>query len=317
MSEILVVEKEADVYAERIRHAFPQITVQTAASSADALGRCADSEVVVGLAHEISNDLVGAMPKLRWVAALTTGTDHLDTLENLRPDVLVTSGRGIHGPQMAELAFYFMIGLSRDVRGMMANQARHRWERWPQRLLLGKTVLIVGVGAISEDLAERCRAFGMATVGVSSARKEARGFDRVVPRERLLEAAGQADVLVALVPYSPETHHMIDDRVFSAMKPTAYVINIARGKVIDEAALIHHLRQGGLAGAGLDVFDLEPPAPDNPLWDMPNVIMTPRIGGMSDTYAEQALPLLVENVGAFLAGQPERMRNVVSRRIQP
>ena len=225
---------------------------------------------------------------------------------------MITSGRGIHGPQMAELAFYYMIGLFRDVRRMMVNQAGHRWERWPQRLVLGKTVVIVGVGAISEELAVRCQAFGMTTIGVSAARTQARGFDRVVPRDALLDMAALADVLVALVPYGAETHHLFGDAVFAAMKPTALFINIARGKVVDEPALVRHLQAGGIDGAGLDVFDVEPPVPDNPLWDMPNVILTPRIGGMSDTYAEQALPLLIDNIGAFLQGR--EMRNMVTRR---
>jgi D-2-hydroxyacid dehydrogenase (NADP+) len=317
MTAILIVDAEADRYARRVREAFPAVAVQTAKTSAEALGCCHDAAVVVGLAHEISDDLVGAMPGLRWVAALTTGTDHLDTLRNLKPDVIVTSGRGIHGPQMAELAFYYMIGLSRDVRGMMANQDAQRWERWPQRLLLGKTIVVVGIGAISEDLAERCRAFGMTTLGVSSARSDARGFDRVLPRDQLLAAAAEADFLVALVPYGPETHAMIGDAVFTAMKPAAFFINIARGKVVDEAALIRHLRSGSIAGAGLDVYEIEPPVPENPLWKMPNVIMTPRIGGMSDTYADQALPLLLANIESFLASRPGDMRNIVTRRNDP
>jgi phosphoglycerate dehydrogenase-like enzyme len=196
---------------------------------------------------------------------------------------------------------------------MMDNQRRQRWERWPQRLIFGKTAVVVGVGAISEDIAIRCQAFGMTTIGVSDARASARGFDRLVPRSHLDEAAAAADFLIAMVPYTKETHHLIDERVLSAMKRSAVVINIARGNVVDETALIRYLQEGRIAGAGLDVYAEEPPAPDNPLWGMDNVIMTPRIGGMSDIYAQQALPLLIENLHAYLDGRPNALRNIVPK----
>ena len=315
MTEILILEKDAEIYAARLRREFPAATFHAATAEAAALPLAAEAEAVVALAHEVSATLVAGMPRLRWIAALTTGTDHLDTL-GLPPDVTVTSGRGIHGPQMAELAFLYMLALSRNVRGMLDNQRARVWDRWPQRLLLGKTVVIVGVGAISEELALRCGAFGMHVTGISAARSEARGFDRIVPRTSLLEAAAGADFLIALVPYSAATHHMIDAAVLSAMKPTAVFINIARGKVVDEAALIEHLRARRIHGAGLDVYAQEPPAPDNPLWGMDHVVMTPRIGGMSDSYAQQAMPLLVDNVRAFLEGRPHEMVNVVARAAQ-
>ena len=311
MADILILEREADIYAARLRQEFPGHVVRTATAEEGALTVCEQAEILVALAHEVSQRLVRNMPRLRWIAALTTGTDHLATLQDLPQGLIITSGRGIHGPQMAELAFYYMIALSRNVRGMMDNQKARKWERWPQRLLLGKTAVLVGVGAISEDIGVRCQAFGMTTIGVSDARTAARGFDRMVPRAHLDEAAAAADFLIAVVPYSQQTHHMINDRVLSAMKDSAIFINLARGNVVDETALIRHLQDKTIAGAGLDVYAEEPPAPDNPLWVMDNVIMTPRIGGMSDIYAQQALPLLVENLRAYLDGRVDIMRNIV------
>ena len=263
MTEFLILEKDAEIYARRLRQEFPGAVFHAATTEGEALELAANAEAIVALAHDVSAVLVSRTAKLRWIAALTTGTDHLDTL-GLSPEIVVTSGRGIHGPQMAELAFFYMIALSRNARAMMDNQRRHAWERWPQRLLLGKTAVLVGVGAISEELAQRCRAFGMSVVGVSSARTTARGFDRIVPRESLVAVAAEADFLIVLVPYSRETHHMIDGTVLSAMKPAAVFINIARGKVVDEAALIRHLQERRIAGAGLDVYEEEPPAPGQP-----------------------------------------------------
>lgn len=311
--EILIYEREAPFYAERLSAAVGRATFRAATRLDEALALAGDAVAIAALAPEVPAELVARAKKLRWIAALTTGTDHLEAID-LPSDVIVTSMRGIHGPQMAELAFLLMLTLSRDARTMFENQARHVWRRWPQRLLLGKTATLVGVGAISEDLAARCKAFGMRVIGVSSARQQAKGFDAIYPRARLAEAAAQADFLVALVPYASETHHMIDARVFAAMKPSAAFINVARGLVADERALVDALRDKRIAGAGLDVFAHEPLAPESPLWDMPNVLITPHIGGMSDIYAEQALPILTENVVAFLDGRFNDMVNRVERR---
>jgi phosphoglycerate dehydrogenase-like enzyme len=314
--EILILEKEAPRYAERLAHAFPHVTFHAVTQREQALDHAESAVAIAALAHDVSAEFITRARRLKWIAALTTGTDHLDTLD-LPSDIIVTSMRGMHGPQMAELAFLFMLSLSRDARGMFDNQARHVWRRWPQRLLMGKTATLVGVGAISEQLALRCKAFDMRTIGVSSARKEARAIDVVYPRARLDEAAAEADFVIALVPYTAETHHLINARVFAAMKPSGVFINIARGHVADEAALVEALRAKRIAGAGLDVFAREPLPPDSPLWDMPNVLVTPHIGGMSDVYAEQALPMLIENVSAFLDGRFGEMVNIVERRRRP
>lgn len=314
MTVILIIDHEAEFYAERFKQEFAEIVVHTAHSPNDALKLDVlhDVEVIVALAHNVTDDVVERTPKLRWISALTTGVDHLSTLKSLPRDVLITSARGVHGPQMAELTFLYMISLSRNFRGMLENQMSHKWERWPQRLLFGKTVTIVGIGSISEELAVRCKAFGMEVVGVSSARSQARGFDQIVPRSQLAEVAAQTDFLVVLVPYSKATHHMIDASVLGCMKPSSFVINIARGNVIDETALIDHLAQGKIGGAGLDVFAQEPPADTNPLWTMKNVVMTPRIGGMSDVYSSQILPLLKDNLRMFIEESISTMRNVVT-----
>jgi phosphoglycerate dehydrogenase-like enzyme len=313
---VLVFEKQAHIYAARLSEAFPELVIHATCDAAEALDAAPQVDAIAALAHEVSPELVARAQALRWIAALTTGVDHLDTLD-LPDGVVVTSMRGIHGPQMAELAFLMMIALSRDARAMLDNQRTHVWRRWPQRLIYGKTATIVGVGAISEELALRCQAFGMRTIGVSSARKTARGLDLIVPCERLCEAAAKADFVIALVPYAPETHQLIDAAVFAAMKPSAMFINIARGKVVDEVALVSALAENRIAGAGLDVFDEEPLPVGSPLWDMPNVIVTPRVGGMSDVYAEQATPVLIQNMRAFLDDRPETMINRIERRKRP
>lgn len=309
--EVTVMDEFADDYVNRLRAAFPGHVFHAAHNHVEALQLCARSRVLVAFAHDVSEELVAAMPALEWICAVTTGTDHLNTLTNLPAHVRITSARGIHGPQMSEMAIFYMIALSRNFRLTFENQKKHVWQRRPQSLLLGKTVVIAGIGLIAEEMALRFKAFGMTTVGVSDARKQGRGFDEIVPRSQLKAAASRANFLIALVPYTPQTHHMIDAGVLSAMPAHGFFINLARGNVVDEQALIAHLQQGKIAGAGLDVFATEPLPQDSPLWDMDNVIVTPRIGGMSDVYAMQVLPLIEQNFTAFAAGNRGAMVNIV------
>jgi D-2-hydroxyacid dehydrogenase (NADP+) len=310
MLDVLVLDRDAEVYSEAIGKALPGVRAFAATNERAALGGCAEAEVAVALAHVISDRLVAAMPRLRFIQALTTGIDHLTTLA-LPPGVAIASMRGIHGPQMSELAFLYMIALYRDFSGMQANQRLKRWERWPQRLLLDKTAVLVGVGAISEELASRAKAFGMRVIGVSDSRASVPGFDELTPRRELRAAAARADFLIVLAPLTPTTRRMIDAAVIAAMKPGAVLVNLARGPVVDEAALIAALRSGHLGGAGLDVFESEPLPADSALWDLPNVIVTPRIGGMSEVYAQQALPLVLENLAAWKTSGARALRNRV------
>ena len=168
--EVLVFENGSHIKADALRKAFPDLTIHGTADITEALRMGANAEVLAALAHHVTDPLLEAMPKLRWIAALTTGTDHFHSLTKLRKDVLVTNARGIHGPQMSELAIMNMIALSRRLPAMLRNQANAKWERWPQPVLQEKTVVIVGVGQIGEALADRCRSFGMKIVGVSDAR---------------------------------------------------------------------------------------------------------------------------------------------------
>ena len=308
---ILIMDRGVHLDPSAVRKAFPQVTVTDSKNLADAIERCADCDVLVAMAHEVTDELITRMPRLRYICAMSAGTERLETLEKLKPDVRVTSGRGIHGPQMSELAFLAMIALSREFPRMQRNQRSHVWERWPQKLLWGKTAVLVGIGPIAEELAVRCAAFGLRVIGVSDARSAAPHFEKMLPRSRLQEAAAEADFLVVLVPLSAQARHMIDDGVLGAMKQTGILINLARGPVVDQKALIQRLKDGRIAGAALDVFEVEPLPSDSPLWDMPNVIVTPRIGGMSDVYADQVLPLVVHNLGCFLDGRLAEMKNVV------
>ena len=307
---VLIMERGSHIDPVAVQADCPGLKVTYAKTRAEAEQVCSEAEILVAMAHEVEDSLLSRMPHLRYICALTSGVEHFDGLKALRGDIIITNGRGIHGPQMSELAFLYMIALSRDFKRMQVNQANGIWDRWPQQLIYKKTVTIIGIGTIAEDLGLRCQAFGMQVIGVSDARISARGFDEIMPRQKLNDAAARADFLVVLVPLSASTHHMIDASVLDAMKKTGIVINLARGAVVDQKALTERLVENRLGGAGLDVFETEPVPKDDPLWSLPNVIMTPRIGGMSDVYAQQIHPLVVHNLNAFAKGDIAQMQNI-------
>jgi phosphoglycerate dehydrogenase-like enzyme len=316
MARVLYIgapEATAAEFVEMVGASLPLSGMAAVDGREAALAHVDDCEVMIGHHFQFDEELVSRAPRLKWIQSLTTGTDQILKLKSLPADAVVTSTRGMHGPQMSELVFLHMLALARDFPRILGNQAAGRWERWPQPLLWGKTVVVVGLGAIAEALAPRCKAFGMSVHGVTGTPRPVPGFDLVHPRDELAEVAALADFMVLIVPLSPETENLINDRVLRAMKPEAYLVNAARGGVLDEPALLAALREGRIAGAGLDVFRQQPLPPDSPWWREPRVIVTPLLGGMSDIYLQQAFPVIAANLRRFLEGRLDAMHNVVPR----
>jgi len=251
--------------------------------------------------------------RLKWIQVLGSGVDGFVNLPSLRSDVLITNGRGVQAAPVSEAALSLMLALSREMPRMLANQAARIWERWPSQLLEGRTVGILGVGQIGEALAIRARAFGMRVIGVSSGSREVAGFDRLYRREQLREAVGDMDFLVVLTPYSKETHHIVDATVLARMKQSAFLVNLARGGVVNEVDLAQALRDKIIRGAALDVFQEEPLPRESELWSLSNVIISPHLGGLNSSYPRSILPLVIDNLRLFAAGRHAEMRNIVPR----
>jgi len=304
-------EADASEFEARARADIPDVQLFATNDRAEALHHLADAEALIAHHFQFDEDMLAQAPRLRWIQSLTTGTDAILKLNRLRGDVTVTSTRGMHGPQMSELVFLLMLALLRNFPQIQRNQAAAVWERWPQPLLWGKTAVIVGVGAIAEALAPRCKAFGMEVYGVSASPRLPAGFDRMFARADLRQAAALADFLILVVPHSPQTENLIDAPVLASMKATAFLINVARGGVLDEDALLAALREKRIAGAGLDVFRQQPLPAEHPLWHTEGVIISPLIGGMSNIYLDQAYPIVRDNLRHFLAGRSESMSNIV------
>ena len=320
MTEVLILltlpEPVRMQYVLALREAFPKMAINLVdhAGKVDPFIERADVLMTFGpMLLDRAPEILGRGKRLKWIQAFGTGVDNIADVATLAEPVVITNIQGIHGAPVSEAALMAMLALSRDLPRVVRNQDRRAWERRPARLLDGKSVGIVGVGQIAEALAPKCKAFGMDVIGVSSAPRSVPGFDRMLGRDALTEAAREVDYLVLLTPYSAQTRHLVGAEVLGAMKPTAYLVNLARGGVVDEQALLEALREERIAGAALDVFATEPLPAEHPFWAMPNVLITPHLGGFCDVYARLALPTIVENMRRFLAGETGQMLNRVQR----
>jgi phosphoglycerate dehydrogenase-like enzyme len=299
-------------YLGRLRRAFPEVTVNLAEHHEKVGPYIADADVLITFGAHMSDHVLEEGVNLRWIQALGTGVDGIADRPALRAGVLVTNLRGLHGPAVSESVLASMLALARDLPRSLGNQWRGQWQRFPVQLLKGKTAGILGVGVIAEELAPKCAALGMRVVGVSSAQRIVPGFESIWGLDRLNQVAGESDFLVLLTPYSAATHGIVNARVIAAMRPSSFLINVARGGIVDEPALITALEQHSIAGAALDVFSDEPLPADHPLWRLDNVILTPHIAGFHVGYIDDALPIVEENLRRFIAGDVSTMRNVVS-----
>jgi phosphoglycerate dehydrogenase-like enzyme len=294
-----------------LRQRFPDVDWH-GGSTADEIGSQLErADIVFAFAQSVTDELLARARQLRWLQLLGSGADGLLQRRNLRPSTLVTSGHGAQAVPVAEAVLGFMLALARDLPQLTRNQDRREWRRWPARLLDRSSVLIAGVGTIAAALAPRCAALGMRVRGISGAPRTLPGFDEILPRVDLHRAAADADYLVVLSALTPATRGLIDATVFAAMKPTAFLINVARGPVVREADLLEALRGGRIAGAALDVFDDEPLPRDSPLWDARGLLVSPHVAGLNARYWDDLLPLLVGNMDAFLQGRTGSLRNLV------
>jgi phosphoglycerate dehydrogenase-like enzyme len=317
MTRLLILltlpEKIRMQYYKGLREAFPEMSIDLVDHHSKVDPYIGSADILLTFGAHMADHVLEKGKKLRWIQALGTGVDGIVDRPPFREGVLVTNMHGLHGDSVPEAAIMLMLALARDLPRAMRQRNARKWERYPSQLLKGKTVGIFGVGAIARSLAPKCKSFGMKVIGITSAVRGVEGIDRMVRRDDLDSVVGELDFLVLLTPYTAETRGIVGEKVIGAMKPSAFLVNLARGGIVDEEALVGALRDKRLAGAALDVFATEPLPEDHPFWSMDNVIVTPHLGGFHDQYAEEALPTVVENFRKFLAGDLDNMKNVVKR----
>lgn len=255
--------------------------------------------------------------KVKWVHSLSAGVENVLIPELVESAVPLTNAKGVFKRSLAEFALFGVLFHYKRGRRLIENQRAHRWDDFTVGWLLGKVMGVVGYGEIGRECALLAHALGMKIHAVRRKPEQSAGdpiLDRVFPPERLHEMLHELDVLVAAAPLTKETRHMISDAAFGAMKPSAIVVNVGRGPVIDEAALVRALESKQIAGAALDVYEQEPLPPDHPLWDMENVLLSPHCTDRTDDpdWLDLAMKVFLENFGRYLAGEP--LINVVDKK---
>jgi phosphoglycerate dehydrogenase-like enzyme len=278
-------------------------------TEAEVLEKGIDAEVVFTWAgnRKPPMDYIEKSKNLKWFHTFSAGVDPIMHSPMRDMDILVTNGKGVHGYSMAVVAIGFIIALLRDFRLYGKRQSARHWEKEFDNLpreIWGKTLVILGAGAIGAHLARLAKAFDMHVVGVKRSVAPLENYDEVLPNSRTDEALAKADIVVCLVPLSPETRHLVDAKAFRQMKKTAYFINISRGAVVDEQALTAALQNGEIAGAALDAVESEPLAADSPLWDMDNVIITPHCSGDGESLMDRSVSQFCELLRLYEAGEP-------------
>ena len=272
----------------------------------------ADAEVIYG---RIPRNFVTRAPGLKWIQLMTAGVNMFIDAEVAESPVKITTIRGVQSTPIAEFVFALMLMFVKQTHACFQMKQDNVWKSLSPGELRGKTVGIIGLGSIGREVARLAKAFGMTVIATRRSAgpdERAKYVYKLLPSAQIKRLMAESDFVVIAIPLTRETTKLIGEAELRAMKSTSYLINIARGNVIDEEALIRTLEEKRIAGAGLDVFSAEPLPPTSRLWELPNVILSPHIAGMFEDRAEQAIGMFLVNLKRYLNGK--RLLNVVNKK---
>ncbi|MDQ2682568.1 MAG: D-2-hydroxyacid dehydrogenase [Chloroflexota bacterium] len=278
----------------------------------------ARADVLFCVPREAKTNLLSLCPRLKWLQGTSAGMGQpAQRLGLIDSDVIVTTASGIHGGPLAEFVFAALLSQTRNLAGMAAQQAAHTWTRFTADELAGKTMLIVGAGRIGRQIIRVAKAFDMHVIAVGRSGTADRatdlGADRFATVTDLHTALPEADVVVIVTPHTGQTDSLIGAHEFDLMKPGVTFINIGRGAVVDEAAMTERLADGRIGFAALDVFQVEPLPAGSPLWDMPNVLISPHCSANAPRENERITDIFVRNLALFIDGRYDEMSPVLDK----
>lgn len=298
----------AESLAEALTHRIPELDIRIAETESETLSTLEEAAILITFGFE--EEWYDHLDSLDWVQALTAGVDHYDLNRLKAHDVVLTNASGVHAEPIAQQVLGYMLMFERKLHRAIRQQAHNEWDRFSGDELGDKTLGIIGTGAIGSEVARVCSPFEMEIFGTKRDTSDSvPHVDRLLPPEQTNEVIEGVDYLILACPLTEETRALMDENAFETMSTDAVLINIARGEVVDEAALIRALETNQLAGAALDVFEEEPLPEDSPLWDFENVIITPHMAGSTPHYWERTSELFADSYPAFKAGRPETMEN--------
>ncbi|MBI4530551.1 MAG: D-2-hydroxyacid dehydrogenase [Candidatus Latescibacteria bacterium] len=305
----------ADDLIQQIREvaATGQVEVVTATGEEEAVQMVTGVEILFGRS---SRKVVQCGEQLRWIQPFSAGMDGWIYPETIERGIVITNAAGVFAIHVAEHAFALLLSLTRGISSFVRNQLEHTWGgRHGTRIVevSGGTLGIIGLGGIGTAIAQRGKAFEMRVLAIDPVRTGKPPFvDELWKPHHLDDFLGESDVVMIAAPHTAETDKLIGKKQFSMMKRTSYLVNISRGKIVDQAALIEALKAGWIAGAGLDVCEEEPLPPESELWEMENVVITPHAAGGSQRRHKRMVDFFCENLKRYLNGEP--LLNVVDQK---
>jgi phosphoglycerate dehydrogenase-like enzyme len=315
---VLVLANPTDPQLAMLRDLPPETSLAVG-NQAEAFERQApDADVILnwGGSRQLLRDVFAISPKVRWVHSKAAGLDSMLFPELIESPVPLTNGRGVFSQSLGEFALAAVLYFAKDFRRMVRNQMAGRWEPFDVVEITGQTAGIVGYGDIGRAAATRLRAMGLHILAVRRQGPSIYNVDPLVDRiyspDGRLEMIARCDYVVVAAPLTPDTRGMIGEAEFAAMKPNAVVINVGRGPVIDEAAMVRALTEGRIKGAGLDVFEKEPLPDGHPFYRLENVLLSPHCADHTADWQEQAMRFFLDQFERFRAGEP--LRNVVNKK---
>ena len=312
MTKVICTYTLKEEQLNRINQKFKDRVEVVKVKDFDGAGRIlSDAEVLLTNQLEIDQNDLEKMKDLKWIQCVYSGINHfpLDYLKER--GILLTNARGVHRIQMSEFIVSLLLSIVRRSYHYTRAHLARKWDPLKVDELYGKTIGFIGVGAVARETARKLKVFDVKIIGVKNRIEKVENFDEIYGRDQLDRLLERSDFVITLVPLTDETRGMIGEDQFKRMKKTAWFINVARGPIVDEEALIKALEEGRIAGAGLDVFEQEPLPEDSPIWDLDNVILTPHIAGPTPHYMNRLLDLFIENLEAFASGSTDKMVNVI------
>jgi phosphoglycerate dehydrogenase-like enzyme len=297
-------------FVEKLRAEFPQVEVIYSATKRDDQQALDGADVLIGWA--LSPEQLHAAKSLRWIYSITAAVDQFLYPELISSEIALTNAGSVHGPVVAEHAIAMLLALAKRLPSATRYQQHRKWameaiwnERPRPREVRAASVVVVGLGSIGAEVASMAAALKMHVIGMREhPERGAAGAHEVVGYNALDSAIARADFVVLAAPLTPRTRHLIDARRLQLFKPTAFLINVSRGSLVDEAALVKALRERRLAGAALDVFEQDPLSRWSPLWKMPQVLITPHTAFLTENVWHRHYEVFTDNLKRFLAGQP-------------
>ncbi|MFV9511377.1 D-2-hydroxyacid dehydrogenase [Tepidibacillus sp. LV47] len=310
--KIVSSAKISEKHQISLKEQFPKGDFYFFANIEEAKAELTDTEILITYGEDLNDEILQTMNALKWIHVVSAGVNKLPFELLHSRKVIVTNSKGIHRIPMSEYTMAVILQLARKTNQFFEKQQEGTWDRTIRVAeIFGSTLGIIGLGAIGQAIAEKGKSFGMRIIGTNTDGRPVPFVDQVYPSSQLKKVLAESDYVVVIVPLTDKTYHLIGKEELIAMKKSAYLINIARGDVIDEQALLEALKEREIGGAVLDVFSQEPLPSDHPFWQFDNVIITPHVSGRSPKYMERALEIFKTNLYMYQNKEFSQMKNLV------